>query len=205
VALLNDLTLPQLLSRLVAFLALTAIHGLLLAAIVRLLGDPTPRYNGRLTLNPLAHLSLLALVMAMLFELGWIAPMKISADKLRLGRFGLVVAWLGSLLLTLCIVPLVSPLRPLMVTLLPRNAAFVVLELLDALQDLTIWFVAFNLLPVPPLAGALLLVAIWPRLGPFFARHARLIEALMVALVVIGAANLVVDPINAAIRIVVSY
>lgn len=194
-SLLNDITLQALLSRLVAFIVITAIHGFVVAGTARLLGDPTPAYAGRLTLNPFVHLSMPALAMAVLFRLGWIVPMPIDATKLRFGRWGLLICLLAGLVAVLALVPILWPVRSLVATYLPRTTGLAVLGVLDTIQDLAIWFSAFNILPIPPLSGALILIAIWPPLARRFRRSRGLIEAIMVVLVVIGAATIVVMPI----------
>jgi Zn-dependent protease len=199
-SLLNDLTLSQLLTRLVAFLIVTALHGFVLAGMAALLGDQGPRYNGRLTLNPVANLSMLGLVMTVLFNLGWIMPMRINPEKLRFGRLGLVICLVAGLLAVLVLVPLLWPLRSLVVTALPRTAGLTALVVIGNIQDVAMWFVAFNVLPIPPLAGALLVSAIWPPAGPAMARHSRFIEAAMVVAVVVGLASVVADPIHHILR-----
>ncbi|EGD49952.1 peptidase M50 [Thermoanaerobacter ethanolicus JW 200] len=42
------------------------------------LGDPTPRQSGRLTLNPLAHIDPLGLLMLWLLRFGWAKPVPIN-------------------------------------------------------------------------------------------------------------------------------
>lgn len=199
-SLLNDLTLSQLLTRLVAFLFITALHGFVLAGMARLLGDQTPHYTGRFTLNPFANLSMLGLLMAMLFQLGWIMPMRISSEKLRFGRWGLIISLTVSLLVVVAVVPLLWPLRSLAITALPRTAGLTALQVLGTAQDLAIWFVAFNILPFPPLSGGLILTAIWPPAGPAIQRHGKLIEAAMVVIVVVGIGTAIVRPISQVLR-----
>ena len=199
-ALLNDITISQLLSRLVAFLLITAIHGFALAGMARLLGDPGPRYGGRLTLNPLPNLSMLALLMTLLFRLGWILPMRIDPAKLRFGRWGLVLCVIVSLLAVLVVIPVMIPLRPLVVIWLPRTTALAVLVVFDTIRDVAIWFVAFNVIPVPPLTAGSLLIAAWPPLSATIWRRMKMLEILMLVLIVIGAASFAVEPIYRLFR-----
>lgn len=203
-SLLNDITLQALLSRLVAFIIISAVHGFSIAGAARLLGDPTPTYTGRFTLNPFVHLSMPALAMAVLFRLGWIVPIQIDATKMRFGRFGVLICLLAGLVAVLALVPILWPIRSLAAIYLPRTMGLAVLGVLDTIQDLALWFSAFNLLPVPPLSGALILIAIWPPLARRFRRSRGLIEAVMVALVVTGVATLVVAPLIAIIQIVIA-
>ena len=81
-----DLTLNQLVLRLVAMVAIAAVHGLAVAGAAVALGDPGPRHDGRFTLNPLAHLDLLGATSGVLFSVGWIKPVAIDPALLRIGR-----------------------------------------------------------------------------------------------------------------------
>src|SRR5687767_10671057 len=47
------------------------------------LGDPTPRSQGRLTLNPLAHLDPLGTLMLLLFRFGWGRPVQFDPYNLK--------------------------------------------------------------------------------------------------------------------------
>jgi hypothetical protein len=55
---LIDYTLQQIVLRLLAMVFI-AVHGVAVAGTACALGDPGPRYDGRLTANPLAHLDVL--------------------------------------------------------------------------------------------------------------------------------------------------
>ena len=60
------------------------------------LGDPTPKYQGRLTLNPFAHLDPLGALMLLLFRFGWARPVMINSNYFKDRRKGtLIVAFAG--------------------------------------------------------------------------------------------------------------
>lgn len=189
-----DLSLQQILLRAGAFLVVIAIHGLALAGIARVLGDRGPGYDGRLTPSPLSHLDLIALVGAVLFRLGWIRPIAIDPAQLRLGRFGLVVCVIGSLAMTLVAVALLQKLRIIAITTLPAGGADVVTNLLATTGQLGVWFAILNLLPLPPLTGAHLLVAIAPRLRPRLRQYHLYAVALLAALAATGVLTTVLRP-----------
>ena len=178
---MNDLSLQQLLLRFIAMVVLVGVHGFALAAIARLLGDEGPAHDGRLTLNPVMHLDLLGMIGMLVGRLGWIKPMAIDAARLRAGRAGLILCWIGSLAITLLFGVLVLQLRWLTVVLVsPDFASHVVVALL-AIAESSIWFVAFNLIPVPPLAGGLLLAAVAPAAFTVLQRHSIWISVALIA------------------------
>ncbi len=56
---LTDYSLQQLVLRLLAMVFVAAVHGVAVAGAAVAMGDPGPRYDGRLTPNPLRHLDML--------------------------------------------------------------------------------------------------------------------------------------------------
>lgn len=190
--LLNDLTMQVLLSRIAAFLLFAAIHGGALAALAVLLKARGPWRQERRTLNPLAHLSMPGLAMAVLFRSGWIRPMHIETEGMRGGRLGLVAIALGALAISLAMVPLADLLRPLVAAGLPRTAGYAVLRVIVAFQDLSLASVALNLLPLPGLTAGLVLQAVLPG---HTARLRRLQGPVAVLLVVVLVAGWFPDPL----------
>lgn len=153
-----------LLMRAISAVVVFALHGFLLAGCAYLLGDRGPKYDGRLTLNPFAHVDVFGLVAAATARFGWIKPMRIDADQLRFGRLGLVICWLGSLAATLLVVRLLLLLQPLATAWAPTSASLGLFGWFGHFSDMAVWFVIFNLLPLPPLTGGLLLAAVAPAL-----------------------------------------
>jgi Zn-dependent protease len=199
-----DLSLDQLLIRAGACVIIVAIHGGALAAIARALGDHGPQFDERLTLNPLSHLDILGAAAMILSQLGWIRPMAIDPAQLRLKRGGLVISVIASLAVTFVVAELVFWLRIPALLAVPTAIAPSVLATLNATGEMAAWFVAFNLLPVPPLTGGHLLIAARPALIPLFARYRVHITVAIAALVFVGAMQPVVRPIRDAILSVIS-
>jgi Zn-dependent protease len=122
------------------------------------LGDPTPRMQGRLTLNPLAHLDPLGTIAMLLTRFGWGKPVVYDPynlkDPIRDGALIAVAGPVSNILLgTLCGILLKSGILPgiffqsLALQLLITNFALAL----------------FNFIPVYPLDGSKVLVAILPR------------------------------------------
>ena len=120
------------------------------------LGDPTPSLQGRVTLNPLAHLDPLGTIMLLLFRFGWGKPVQFDPFNLRNPKrdttlislagpaSNLVMAIVASLLvriLDLNILPL-----PVII-----NSFFI--TFLFQLTIVNIVLAIFNLIPIHPLDG----------------------------------------------------
>jgi len=140
---------------------LTAPHEFAHAWVATKLGDDTPRREGRVTLNPLAHVDWIgtALLPALtsLFGggfIGWGKPVNTNPSLLRWGRNGLAL------------VALAGPASNVIFAVILGVAAVKAANLIPAFSEyaargvrLSLYLAIFNLLPVPPLDGSKLLLA----------------------------------------------
>ena len=86
-----DFSLQQLVLRFIAIVFIAALHGFAVAAAACALGDPGPRHDGRLSLNPLAHMDVVGTASGVLFSVGWIRPIAVDPGELGVGRIGLLI------------------------------------------------------------------------------------------------------------------
>ena len=179
--LLRELSMGEIVSRLVAALLYAGIQGLLLAGFARLFGDRRPTYDGRLTPNPFVHLSVWGAMMAALFGMGWIRTIWFDANSNRLGRWGIVLVVFLGLAAMVALVPALDLLRGAAL-LLPRTGGYAVLYVLGQLQSVAIASTVLNLLPIPGLIGGGVLQAIWPQAE----RRLRRLEPFGLALVIVA-------------------
>jgi len=120
-------------------------------------GDPTAKYAGRLTLNPLAHIDLWGTVLMPLlllyffrFFFGYAKPVPINPNNFRNQRRGLILvsfAGPGANFLIALILGLVIRFYP----------GLGIVSFLAFIVFINIWLALFNLIPVPPLDGSKLL------------------------------------------------
>jgi Zn-dependent protease len=140
---------------------LTTPHEFAHAWVADKLGDDTPRLQGRLTLNPLAHVDWLGTALLPFLTswlgggfLGWGKPVMTDNSRLRGGFNGLaLVAWAGPASNVVMAVILAIIAR-LLYAPAPTVARFFATGV-----DLSLYLALFNLLPVPPLDGSKLLLA----------------------------------------------
>jgi len=179
-----DLTLQQLVLRLIAYVFIAAVHGLAVAAVAIAMGDQGPRYDGRLRFNPVTHLDIIGTASGVLFSVGWIRPIAIDPVQLRLGRVGLVIVVAAGAAATLLSALALRLVRPFLLPLLPDTASVTAFALIEVVGELSVWFALINILPLPPLTGAHLLVAAAPACEKLIGRiapYAGLVLALVAA------------------------
>ncbi|TDX45201.1 site-2 protease family protein [Orenia marismortui] len=146
-----------------------------------LLGDPTPKMTGRLTLNPMAHLSLMGtLVLLITRRFGWAKPVQVNPRYFKDQRKGMMLVGLAG--------PLANILLAIVFALIFKFAAgylfqianpYIIRYLFLIAISINLGLAIFNLIPVPPLDGSKILEGILPAsmdhiirnleaYGPFF-------------------------------------
>ena len=144
----------------IIFWLLTTPHEFAHAWVATKLGDDTPSREGRVTLNPLAHVDWIGTValplVTSLFTggfLGWGRPVNTNPYNLRGGLKGLAV------------VAMAGPASNVVMALIATGAASIVsspdiAQLLVRAAYLSLFLAIFNMLPVPPLDGSKLLLVL---------------------------------------------
>lgn len=138
------------------------IHEFFHALAATLQGDYTAKYEGRLTLNPLAHLDPLGTIALLFIGFGWGRPVPFNPNNLRSSRFGSAIVGLAgpfANLLSVVVFGVVLRVLGSSVGLDLNNLFF---QFLVLLIQLNIMLFLFNLLPIPPLDGSKLLIALLP-------------------------------------------
>jgi Zn-dependent protease len=140
---------------------LTAPHEFAHAWVATRLGDDTPMREGRVTLNPLAHvdwigtaiLPFITSLMGLGF-LGWGRPVRSDPNKLRGRLNGLALVSLAGPAMNVIMAILLAILAVATARALAQFSHFCIRGV-----ELSLYLALFNLLPVPPLDGSKLLLA----------------------------------------------
>ncbi len=153
-------SLDTMLFRIPALLLALTVHEYAHGAMSYSLGDPTPKVEGRLTMNPLAHLDTFGTIMLILVGFGWAKPVQINTRYYRHPKTDIMkVAFAGpGANLVLCLVGAVLMVIMGKAGMLSNT----VLRFLQALMLYNVYFAFFNLLPVPPLDGSKILMELLP-------------------------------------------
>lgn len=133
------------------------VHEFAHAFVAVQLGDPTPRYQGRYTLNPLRHIDPIGAVLIALVGFGWAKPVQWNPRNVtiepRLASILVSVAGPLSNLLLAFLSLLISQLL---------GVGGVLAGFLTTFATINVLLFVFNLLPIPPLDGSHVLFALLP-------------------------------------------
>ena len=141
---------------------LTPPHEFTHAWVANRLGDDTPRLQGRLTLNPLAHVdwmgtTILPFLSSLFFGgfLGWGKPVYTQINKLKGGLNGLLLVALAGPFSNVIMAVILGGIAAFTLTAYPTFASYAYRG-----AELSLYLGLFNLLPVPPLDGSKILLAL---------------------------------------------
>ncbi len=173
---LFNLTIPDLLTHVITLIIAITVHEFAHAKSADLLGDTTPRMNGRVTLNPLVHLDPIGSLLMIIGPFGWGRP--VPVNPYALGRRSpsalMLVSLAGPMSNFLMAIIASIPLRmgfassiPLQ-TFLPSSYSF-----LANFIFINLFLALFNLVPLAPLDGDKIADYFFP---PFLGRFLEIIR-----------------------------
>src|SRR3989344_2828840 len=157
---------------LIILLFSVVIHELAHGSVANSLGDPTAKYEGRLTLNPLKHLDMFGSIILPLLLLfatagqgpvfGWAKPVPINPYNFKDQKWGSLKVALAGPLSNLALALVFGLLVRFMPYGLLAQAPGIFL-MFSFIVQINIMLAIFNLVPIPPLDGSHIFLELLPR------------------------------------------
>lgn len=179
----------KLFSRLFVVFCTMPIHEYAHALIATKLGDQTPRLAGRLTLNPMAHISPMGAIMIFLFGFGYAKPVSVNPRNFKDSKKGMVLTAIAGPISNLIMGFIFIVLAVVFANLshaetILYNAIF---SFLLFAGTINVNLAVFNLLPIPPLDGSRILQLLIPAKYYYkFLEYERYIVILVFILIATG-------------------
>ena len=128
-----------------------------------LMGDNTARYNGRLSLNPMAHLDIVGTLCLLLFHFGWAKPVPINPANFRNHRKGIIVVSLAGPFANFFLALVCTILCKLIYGFISTSQIAEFFYLISIYTvGMNVGLMVFNLIPIPPLDGGVILMEFLP-------------------------------------------
>lgn len=129
--------------------------------VAYLLGDPTAKAMGRLTLNPLKHLDPIGTLAFFFVRFGWAKPVPVDPRYFKDRRKGMMLTAMAGPVTNFCLATVCAGVLHLMPTLgVPMGNAMYMVFYYGVIVNLILGI--FNLIPLPPLDGSRILAYFLP-------------------------------------------
>ena len=199
----NTGDLLALLYSLPGILIAITFHEFAHAIVADKLGDDTPRREGRITLNPLAHIDPIGFIMLIFAKFGWGKPVHVNPNNynrdMSMEKADCLVSIAGPAM-NFILVIFFTLIYCMMHKFLPFIYSNTILSILDGMIQSTIviniGLGVFNLIPLPPLDGSKVIKPFLPKdIKYWFEDNEKIFYIIFIILWVTGIAGGIITPI----------
>ena len=175
-------------SALVVVFLVLPVHEAAHAWAASKMGDKTAKNQGRLTLNPFAHIDYIGAILLVVVGFGWAKPVSINPRNFKNPKAGMALSALaGPASNILVALILAFPLQAYIKFAPGSNSIHFLALLAQFLFLINIRLAVFNLIPIPPLDGSKILGALLPSKYYFkMMQYERYISIVLIALLLLG-------------------
>lgn len=162
------------------------------------LGDPTAKAEGRLTLNPLAHIDPIGAIMMVLFKFGWSKPVPINEWNFEHRRRDKALTAIAGPISNLLLAAFAGLLYQFLGSYQP------IVFFLYTFATINLSLAIFNLIPIPPLDGHKVLNAFLPKRASYWWERLEKYSWILILLLLIPGSPLS-DIVSSFINAVLSF
>lgn len=164
------------------------------------MGDPTAKFQGRLTVNPAAHIDPVGFIALMFCGFGWGRPVEVNPSNFKNRRKGEIIVSLAGVVMNFIIAILTALVIKLIITFagwgfIDTSIGDIIFTILLYVIQINLVLMIFNLIPVPPLDGWGILTQIFDlekyRWYPIVYQNGFYI---LLALILFNVTSLILDP-----------
>lgn len=203
----NTAELINLLLTIPAVLIAITFHEFAHAFVADKLGDDTPRLQGRLTLNPIAHLDPIGSILLVFAGFGWGKPVMINprrfTRKINMTTGEALVSIAGptmNFILAIVFSILFFTIVKVAPTFIFDQVGMIIMNLIQITIIINIGLGVFNLVPLPPLDGSKILKAVLPESAQnFLEKNEQIFYYLFLFLWITGIASSIISPVITAV------
>lgn len=184
----------EMLYRLPAVFIGFSFHEFAHALVAYRMGDDTAKNNGRLTLDPIAHIDPIGILMLIVFKFGWAKPVPINPGNFKKRKQGIILVSLAGPMMNF-IVAIISLLMYVLVYFKFGIQNVIFDRIMINIYFINIGLGIFNLIPLPPLDGSKILAGILPvRLEYKFYQYEQYSYILLLILIFTNAIDYILSP-----------
>ena len=170
------------------------------AKMSNVLGDPTPLYQGRVTLNPMAHIDPMGFICLLFFGFGWGKPVQINPNYYKKTRRGQILVGIAGVTMNLIIAIAGMGILRLLYALAPAFLAtelgLIINQVIVGLIQINIVLLFFNLIPLPPLDGFGVVTNIFKLdRKPWFYKLYRMGPMILMLAIVFDLTSMIISPL----------
>ena len=168
------------------------------------LGDNTAKMEGRLSLNPFAHLDPIGTLMLVFLGIGWGKPVHVNPSnytrKISMEKGEAIVSAAGPIMniilafvFTLIYYAVGKYANP---EFLDSTVGTIILLLISSTISINVGLGVFNLIPLPPLDGSKIIMPFLPyKAKQWFVNNEQIFSLIFVALWITGLTTYIVSPV----------